>query len=150
MNYKIEFRRLQTGDEQSLSELVELYNQAFETSDQVNTKGVSNLLANPHFICLVAFDCQQVIGGLTAYELEMYNQSSPSVYVYDLAVAASYQRQGIGTRLFQEMIDYCKRYQITDLFVQADAEDQHAIQFYHKIGGEESMTFHFTFRPFQP
>ena len=67
------------------------------------------------------------------------------MYLYDLAVDKNYQRRGIGSKLVGELMDYCRSKGIKDLFVQADVEDQHAVEFYNKIGGEGSETVQFSF-----
>jgi aminoglycoside 3-N-acetyltransferase I len=145
----VEYKKLQRGDDSEFSELVVLFNKEFESSDYVNFTNIKRLLNNPNFTCFVAYRNNRVVGGLTAYELEMYDQEESSMYLYDLAVNKEYQRKGIGSKLVSEIMDYCRSKKIKDLFVQADAVDDHAIQFYKKIGGEQAKTFHFTFNTFE-
>ncbi|MFJ8262494.1 GNAT family N-acetyltransferase [Rummeliibacillus sp. NPDC094406] len=150
-NNVVEYKKLQSGDDSKFSQLVLLFNKEFESPNLnfVNLKNISNLLINPKFVCIVASIDNKIVGGLTAYELEMYDQEGSSMYIYDLAVGKEYQRNGIGSRLVHEIIDFCKSKGINDLFVQADGVDQHAIEFYKKNGGEQSKTFHFSFNPLQ-
>ncbi|MFD0871537.1 GNAT family N-acetyltransferase [Paenibacillus residui] len=145
----VKYRRLKSGDDSQFSDLVLLFNEEFESPSltYVNTKNIGNLLNNLKFVCIVAQIDNRIIGGLTAYELEMYDREGSSMYIYDLAVNKEYQRKGIGSRLVNEIIMLCKSKNIEDLFVQADGVDQHAISFYKKIGGKQSRTFHFSFNP---
>ncbi|GIN22326.1 GNAT family N-acetyltransferase [Siminovitchia fordii] len=145
----VEYRRLKSGDDSQFSDLVLLFNEEFEspTLTYVNTKNIRKLLNNPKFVCIVAQIDHKIIGGLTAYELEMYDREGSSMYIYDLAVSKEYQRNGIGSRLVHKIIMLCKSKVIEDLFVQADGVDQHAISFYKKIGGKQSKTFQFSFNP---
>ncbi|MGA5691640.1 GNAT family N-acetyltransferase [Cytobacillus pseudoceanisediminis] len=147
MEKVVEYRKLAIGDESSFSKLVLLFNKEFESPDlnYVNDKNIRSLIAKPDFICFVAFIGDKVVGGLTGYELQMYDQEGSSMYLYDLAVDKNYQRRGIGSNLVGELMDYCRSKDIKDLFVQADVEDQHAVEFYNKIGGDDSETVQFSF-----
>lgn len=144
----VEYKKLQSGDELKFTDLVLLFNKEFESTDltYVNSKNITKLLGNPQFVCLTALIGGKVVGGLTAHKLDMYDREGTSMYLYDLAVSKEYQRNGIGSRLVNELIAYCKSEGINELFVQADAVDQHAIEFYKKNGGESSQTFHFSFK----
>lgn len=143
----VQYTHLQSGDESKFTDLVLLFHKEFESPDPtlVNAANIKKLLTNPHFVCIIAQIGDKVVGGLTAYELERYDGEGSSMYLYDLAVCASYQRNGIGSRLVRELMEDCRSKGIRDLFVQADAEDRHALAFYKQIGGAPSETFHFTF-----
>ena len=147
MEKVVEYRKLAIGDESSFSKLVLLFNKEFESPDlnYVNDKNIRSLIAKPDFICFFAFIGDEVVGGLTGYEFLMYDQKGSSMYLYDLAVDKNYQRRGIGSNLVGELKDYCRSKDIKDLFVQANVEDQHAIEFYNKIGGDDSETVQFSF-----
>ncbi|MED3575165.1 GNAT family N-acetyltransferase [Cytobacillus praedii] len=147
MEKVVEYRKLAIGDESSFSKLVLLFNKEFESPDSnyVNDNNIRSLIAKPDFVCFVAFIDDEVVGGLTGYELLMYDQKGSSMYLYDLAVDKNYQRRGIGSNLVGELMDYCRSKDIKDLFVQANVEDQHAIEFYNKIGGDDSETVQFSF-----
>ena len=147
MEKVVEYKKLTIGDESSFSKLVLLFNNEFESPDlnYVNDKNIRSLIAKPDFICFVAFIGDEVVGGLTGYELLMYDQEGSSMYLYDLAVDKNYQRRGIGSNLVGELMEYCRSKDIKDLFVQADVEDRHAVEFYNKIGGAGSETVQFSF-----
>ncbi|WP_282173403.1 GNAT family N-acetyltransferase [Cytobacillus firmus] len=74
----------------------------------VNDKNIRSLIAKTDFICFVAFIGDEVVGGLTGYELLMYDQEGSSMYLYDLTVDKNYQRHGIGSNLVGELM--IKRY----------------------------------------
>lgn len=141
----ISYKKLQAGDDQEFYNLVLLFNTVFESPHQVNMENIHRLLKKPSFVCYVALKNDEVVGGISAYELEMYDQPGSALYIYDLAVHHDYQRTGIGSKLMKEVMDYSKRNGIQTVFVQAEEEDQHAITFYQKIGGEPTKTCHFNF-----
>ncbi len=128
----VSYKKLHRGNEKDFYDLVLLFNEEFETTNEVNKENIRQLLNNSNFVCFVSYIDKKIVGGLTAYELEMYDQKGSSMYIYDLAVSKEYQRNGIGSRLVNEIMDYCRSKGIKDMFVQADAVDEHAIQFYKK------------------
>jgi aminoglycoside 3-N-acetyltransferase I len=143
----ITYKHLQNGDENLFVDLVKLFNIEFESEnlDYANIDNIKSLLAKSDFICLVALSENAVIGGLTGFELIMYDQVGSTMYLYDIAVGRAYQRSGIGSRLISELKVYCVDKGITDMYVQADVIDQHAIEFYKKLGGDLSEVVHFSF-----
>ncbi len=148
MNNKyVTYKKLQSGNEKDFHDLVLLFNDVFETENDVNKENIRRLLNNPSFVCVVAFHQSEVIGGITAYELMSYDRSGSVMYVYDLAVQNSHQRIGIGSRLVSELLADCRSKGIKELFVQAEEADGHAIQFYQKLGGESLKTRQFHFNP---
>ena len=84
---------------------------------------------------LIAKAENQIIGGLTAYLLPGYQTKKSSIFIYDLGVATNFQRQGIGKKLLDSLLDYAKNHQIQDVFVDTELEDnEDALAFYQKTG----------------
>jgi len=102
-------------------------------------------LSSENFIVLAAFAENEVVGGLTAYELPMYYSDSSEIFLYDLAIKPEYQRRGIGKGLMQRLTAHCIQQGIKEFFVMAHAEDEHAIEFYHATGGESENVVNFLF-----
>lgn len=75
----------------------------------------------------------------------MYDRLGSAMYLYDLAVAEARRRRGIGSRLVQELRDYCGRKGIRELFVQADTSDAHALAFYESLGGKPEGAVQYSF-----
>jgi aminoglycoside 3-N-acetyltransferase I len=92
---------------------------------------LQELLNKDHFFVFVALDGTDVVGGLTAYALQQYVSVQPLMYVYDLAVKTEYQRLGIGKRLMGAIRHYSKEAGYEEVFVQAYAEEEQAVNFYH-------------------
>lgn len=146
-NHGIVYRKLGTVDESAFAGLVRLFNREFEMPDleSVNTRNIKFLLASPHFVCIVALNGDEIVGGITGYELRMYDRPGSAMYLYDLAVAEKNRRQGIGSRLLQELRDYCRRQGVREIFVQADISDAHALAFYDSLGGKPSEVIQYSF-----
>lgn len=143
----VEYKKLLPGDESMFGDLVRLFNVEFEADEPnfVNHDHLIELLKSPNFVCFVAHNETLIMGGLTGYELKSYDKEGSTMYLYDLAVGNAFQRRGIATKLVLELVSYCKDHGIRDMFVQADVIDEHAIEFYKKLGGEISEVVHFSF-----
>src|SRR5690606_7825248 len=95
--------------------------------------------ANPHVIALVAECGSEVVGGLVAYELPKLERRRSEVYLYDLAVAEAWRRQGIATRLIDTLRGIAREQGAWVVFVQADHGDEPAIALYTKLGVREDV-----------
>jgi aminoglycoside 3-N-acetyltransferase I len=89
--------------------------------------------------------CCRIIGGLTAYILASIHREDNEVYIYDLAIQQKYQRQGVGTALMTFFFDEMKVKNVKYIYVQADKVDEHAVNFYKKLGGNQEDVYHFDF-----
>src|SRR4029453_6140381 len=69
---------------------------------------LSRVLAKDDVIALVALAEDKVVGGLVAYELAKLEREWSEIYIYDLAVAEPYRRQGIATRLIGDLGDIAR------------------------------------------
>ncbi len=88
----------------------------------------------------------EVVGGLTGYVLDSYYRQQPQVYIYDVAVSAPFQRQGIGRRLMAALTEYCTDEGFAEAFGQAEAADAEAVAFYRATGGKsETKAVQFSF-----
>ena len=97
------------------------------------------LLGSESFLALAALDGGEVVGGLAAYELRKFEQERSEIYIYDLAVAAPYRRQGIATGLILELRRIAAARGAYVIFVQADLADAPAIALYTKLGAREDV-----------
>jgi aminoglycoside 3-N-acetyltransferase I len=97
------------------------------------------LLGSDYFIALAALWRGEVVGGLAAYELRKFEQERSEIYIYDLAVAARYRRQGIATALILELKGIAAARGAYVIFVQADLGDIPAIGLYTKLGAREDV-----------
>ena len=67
------------------------------------------------------------------------------IFIYDIAVRADRQRQGVGRRLIGALREMAATQGIHDLFVPADDEDAHALEFYRALGATGSPVTFFAF-----
>ena len=127
--------------------LVHLFNEVFEEESKTGSEAhLLNLLSSRNFIVLAALINDEVVGGLTAYELPMYYSDASEIFLYDLAVKAEHQRKGIGKGLLQALNDHCMENEIKEFFVMAHEEDEHAIEFYRSTGGKGEKVINFLYK----
>jgi aminoglycoside 3-N-acetyltransferase I len=141
-----EIKQLRKEDLSTFNSLIEMFNLVFEEEPKIRSEAHSlKLLGNKSFIAIAALAENQVVGGLTAYELPMVYSDYSEIFVYDLAVKPEYQRMGIGKRLIQSLKEYCIKNGIKEFFVLAHEEDEHAIEFYRATGGKSEKVVNFLY-----
>lgn len=134
-----------------LKELLRVFGEAFGDLDTYQNAVPSDeylrtLLDRSQFIALVAVADDTVVGGLTAYVLEKFEQERREIYIYDLAVQARHRRKGVATRLIHELRDIARQRNAYVIYVQADKVDDAAIRLYESLGNKEDV-FHFDIMP---
>lgn len=154
MTEPITVRRLGPADEAGMRELLHLFGRAFEdipnySHRQPNSAYLQGLLASDTFIALAACAGTTITGGLAAYVLPKFEQARREVYIYDLAVAQEYRRQGIATALIEHLKGQASRIGAYVIYVQADHGDDPAIALYDSLGVREDV-LHFDIDPTAP
>jgi aminoglycoside 3-N-acetyltransferase I len=143
---KFEIKQLTKEDLSTFISLIDLFNMVFEEEPKIRSEAhLLKLLSRNDFIAIAAISENEVLGGLTAYELQMYYSEYSEIFLYDLAVKPEYQRIGIGKGLIQSLKEYCIKNNIETFFVMAHEEDEHAIEFYHSTGGKSEKVVNFLY-----
>jgi aminoglycoside 3-N-acetyltransferase I len=116
-----------------------------EASEHLPVDYVASILGNRSFWAVGAFAGSEILGGLTAHTLPMTRSADREVFLYDIAVREPWRRLGIGRRLVEFLLEAAAAEAINVMFVPADNEDLHALDFYRALGGEASPVTVFTF-----
>lgn len=143
--------RLGPHQASSMRAVLDLFGREFEdvptySDHQPATEYLANLLSSETFIALAAFDQENAVGGLAAYVLPKFEQARSEIYIYDLAVAVDYRRQGIATALIDHLRHEATRLGAYVIYVQADYGDDPAVALYTKLGTREDV-IHFDIEP---
>jgi aminoglycoside 3-N-acetyltransferase I len=138
-------KKLTSKDIAAFTKLLRVFEDVFELDPLPlpDQHYLQQLLNDKNFFVYVALQNQNVLGGLTAYRLAQYHSTRPLVYIHDLAVATDRQRQGIGKRLVSALLHQCREIGAEGMFVQAEEEDAHAIDFYRATGSPGERIYHF-------
>jgi aminoglycoside 3-N-acetyltransferase I len=139
-----EYRRLRADDLPLMQGLLHVFAHAFEEPDTFfsappRESYLRQLLGRDNFIALAALQENRVVGGLTAYVLEKYEQERSEIYIYDLAVAEAHRRKGIATGLIRRLQELARSFHAWVIFVQADPPDEPAIRLYASLGTREDV-----------
>jgi len=145
-------RRLHPGEVGQFRELNRLFAEVFVddsghvdyTAAKPSDAYLESLLTKPHVIPLVAFEGDQIVGGLVAYVLDKFEQERSEIYIYDLAVAEAHRRRGIARNLILELKAIAKNIGAWVIYVQADKDDADlpARELYASLGEREDV-FHY-------
>ena len=115
--------------------LVEMWRQEDGVSKPPpSSEALRRLLSRPDFHVLIALREDEVIGGLTGYELEMYTAAETELFIYEVGVAAAHRRQGVGRALIEHARNLCRARGLSALYVPAMADDARAVAFYLACG----------------
>lgn len=146
MNYTIS--KLNNNQVDDFVALISIYKEVFDMPNLSvpDISHLQNLIENPNFIVLVAKMDKQIIGGLTVHLLPSYLTTKLTAYIYDVGVSQSYQRMGVGQRLIEFIINYCKENNIAEAYVEAESDDHQAVNFYLKTKYQSMLNAtHFTY-----
>jgi len=139
-------KRLGAGDRELARRTFRLMVEVFEEGDAALSDGyVDRLLRDERFWAFAALRGDEVVGGITAHTLPLTRTESSEVFIYDIAVAVEHQRAGVGRALVAALRTAAARAGMGDLFVPADNDDTHALDFYRRLGGAASAVTFFTF-----
>jgi aminoglycoside 3-N-acetyltransferase I len=134
--------RLESSDIGAVREALRVFADAFDEEENFFTAPPSDdylgrVLSDPRFVLLVARLEGEVVGALSAYELLKYERERSEFYIYDLAVAKPFRRQGIATALIEALKPIARAAGGWVIFVQADRVDDPAVALYRGLGVEE-------------
>lgn len=117
-----------------------------EPSEPLSDEYLLRLLSRADYWTIAAFMDHELVGGLTAYTLPMTRLQSSELFIYDIAVRSDRQRKGVGRMLISTLRAAAEAEGIHEIFVPADNEDAHALDFYRALGGEPAAVTFFAFR----
>ena len=140
-------RRLTEADASAARQLFALMADVFEEETHpLSDAYVHRLLSRDEFWAVGAFVDGAVVGGLTAHALPMTTGESFEMFIYDIAVRADRQRQGIGRSMISGLRAMAAAKGIDVVFVPADDDDAGALEFYRALDASASPVTLFVFR----
>jgi aminoglycoside 3-N-acetyltransferase I len=136
--------RLDRDDIDLMRGMLECFGEAFGERDtycaaQPDDRYLRDLLSGDSFVAIVALWEGEVIGGLTAYELRKFERERSEFYIYDLAVQEGHRRRGVASALIGALKPIAKARGASVIFVQADLDDEPAIELYRTLGTREDV-----------
>ncbi len=131
----VEIRRLGQTDQALAQQAVELLKLGSKLPEP---DFLGKLLSREDSLLLVATDQAEPIGFLIAYALPRIDRPASMMLLYEIEVAESHQRRGIGRRLVQGFLDWCQQEKAAMAWCLTERDNDAARQLYASLGGEES------------
>ena len=92
-------------------------------------------LEGPQNLAFIAKIQDEVCAFIYGYSLLSLN-NAPQFFVYSVDVLQCFQNKGIGSKLFQFVVDYTKENGYSECFVITDKGNKRACRIYEKAGGK--------------
>lgn len=131
----ISIRLLAPGDERLVRELA--------TYDGPGDP--EGLLADRRTLMLVALDGEQPVAFVLAHELPRRHGDRANLFVYEVDVAESHQRRGIGSALLARLAELGRERGIRVGFVLTEPDNEPANALYRSAGGTSQLDVEWTF-----
>jgi ribosomal protein S18 acetylase RimI-like enzyme len=107
--------------------------------DRIVEASAQEFLKDPRHRLLVALDGELVVGFVSAVIYVHPDKPTPEVWINEIAVAPTHQRQGIGRALMQAILEEAKRSNCREVWVLTERTNLPAMAMYKSIGGEETL-----------
>jgi ribosomal protein S18 acetylase RimI-like enzyme len=120
-------------------DLVLLHNVAQDVfDDPILESSAQEFLNDPRHRLVVALDNDLVVGFVSAVIYVHPDKPAPELWINEIGVAPSHQRQGIGKALMQAILEEAKRSGCTEAWVLTERDNGAAMAMYTSAGGAES------------
>ena len=140
-------KRLSPADIAQAKELIRVWQEdGFAPKKLIpGDESLYNLISSGGFHAIVAIADERIVGGLTAYELTMFDKEEKEMFLYDIAVIKGYRNEGIAKGLIEELKKVCVERGISVMFVGTTLDNDGANQLYRSTGGEAELVSWFTY-----
>jgi len=95
------------------------------------------LLENEANLLVVARDGHEPVGFALAYVMDRIDRDEIMLCLYEISVAPSHQRRGVGSALVEHLKVWCAQHQVMKMWVLTDRANIAAIRLYSASGAEE-------------
>jgi aminoglycoside 3-N-acetyltransferase I len=125
----VKIRRMGPGDEAEVVRAADLFD------DPPIPGAVRSYLADGRNVFLLAEEAGQAVGFLRATELGQLKSDRPQMFLYEVGVAGGFRRRGIGRKLLEWLLRYCRDRSFEEVFVFTDPANEAAVKLYRSTGG---------------
>ena len=107
--------------------------------DPIVMSAAQEFLIDPRDRLVVALDDKVVVGFVSAVIYVHPDKPSPELWINEIGVTPTQQRQGIGKALLRHLLANAKKSGCTEAWVLTDRENVPAMAMYKSIGGVETL-----------
>ena len=116
-----------------------LHNVAEDVFDDPIVESLAkDFLNDPRHRLVVALDSDLVVGFVSAVIYVHPDKPAPELWINEIGVAPTHQRQGIGKALMQAILEAAKQAGCTEAWVLTERDNLPAMAMYKSTGGEET------------
>ncbi|WP_375384414.1 GNAT family N-acetyltransferase [uncultured Microbacterium sp.] len=143
----VDIVRLEPSDVELARNTLVMVGEVFDDEDlpPLRDAFVAQLLAREDLWLYAATAEGDPVGGMTVHVLPLTRTESTELMIYDIAVRADWQRRGVGASLLRRLRLDAAAAGIRELWVPAENEDTHAIEFYRRTGGHPQAVTIYTY-----
>jgi ribosomal protein S18 acetylase RimI-like enzyme len=105
--------------------------------DPLLPRAVQEFLGSPDHHLAVAIDEGQVVGFASAVQYVHPDKPRPELWVNEVGVSSSHQRQGVGKALMHALLEVARDAGCSEAWVLTERNNQPAMSLYRSVGGEE-------------
>jgi len=102
---------------------------------EIDKLQLAEFLGQPQNLAFIAKYHDEACALIYGYTLMSLN-SPPQLFIYSVDVIHRFQNNGIGSKLFQYVVDYSKENGYSECFVITDKGNKRACRIYKKAGGK--------------
>jgi ribosomal protein S18 acetylase RimI-like enzyme len=106
--------------------------------DPIVESSTEEFLNDPRHQLVVALDDGLVVGFVSAVIYMHPDKPAPELWINEIGVAPTHQRQGIGKALMQAILEEAKQAGCTEAWVLTERDNLPAMAMYKSTGGEET------------
>ena len=114
---------------------------------------LSTFLSRSANVLIVAIDGGAPVGYVVAYLLDRVDRDQPMMFFYEIEVAPSHRRRGIGKRLVSELKSICRAEDVMKMWVPTGRSNVAATRLYASTGavpvpGGDEVTYAYSYESF--
>ena len=106
--------------------------------DPIVESSAQEFLKDPRHRLVVALDGDLVVGFVSAVVYLHPDKPAPELWINEIGVTPTHQRQGIGKALMQAILDEARRSGCSEAWVLTERDNRAAMAMYTSVGGAES------------
>lgn len=85
---------------------------------------------------IVATEEERPLGYLVAYLLDRVDRDQRMMLFYEISVAESHHRRGVGTAMIKRLQAFCRQENVMKMWVHTNKSNVAAVRLYQSTGGE--------------
>lgn len=124
----VEIFRMKPGMETFVLQGMHLFDSPLSES------AVRAYLADARNLLLFAYEREVPIGFVRGTLLLQLDSDRTQMFLYEIGVMPSFRRKGVGKALIRELLDFCRKNEVEEVFVLTSPEDPAAVRLYTSTG----------------